>query len=57
MTGRRAKLEAMAREREPLYAALADLTVPGEAASGAVFAHARQLLDAHWQRLPPSPAA
>lgn len=48
---RRARLEAMAERREPLYRALADLAVPGDD-EGIVAAGERGilLLDQHWQR-------
>lgn len=48
---RRAKLEAMAMQREPLYRDLADLAVPG-GDDGVIAAGDRGilLLDQHWQR-------
>ena len=50
---RRARLQAMAEIREPIYRELADLAIPG-AHGGAVAASERciDLIDRHWQRSP-----
>ncbi|MGH8192111.1 MAG: shikimate kinase [Rhodanobacteraceae bacterium] len=50
---RRERLEELAREREPLYRELADLTVHGGGESCRhAAARAATLLEQHWQRLP-----
>jgi shikimate kinase len=50
---RHERLHAMALVREPLYQALADLTVPGEHGSvGAASERCIALIDHHWQRAP-----
>lgn len=50
---RRERLEAMARARDPLYAGIADLSVPSHAHTPAHAAeHAAQLLEAQWIRSP-----
>ena len=55
---RRARLQAMAAAREPIYRELADLAVPGHHGSvNAASERCVALLDRHWQRLPPSPSA
>ncbi|HLI17109.1 MAG TPA: shikimate kinase AroK [Rhodanobacteraceae bacterium] len=52
---RRARLEQLARERDPLYRELADLAVTsaGESCQHAA-ARIAALLDRHWQRVPAS---
>jgi shikimate kinase len=55
---RRGRLEALAREREPLYAEVADLAVDGgRDGSRAASERLAELLDVRWQRLPPASAA
>lgn len=47
---RRARLEAMAAIREPLYRELADLALPAIHGIAAIKAQAIALIDQHWQR-------
>ncbi len=47
---RRARLEAMAAIREPLYQATADLVLPAAHGVAASAAQAIALIDRHWQR-------
>lgn len=47
---RRARLEAMAAIREPLYRATADLALPATHGLAAIGAQAIALIDQHWQR-------
>jgi shikimate kinase len=51
---RRARLEQMARERDPLYRDLADLAIPsaGESCQQSATRIAT-LLEQHWHRTPP----
>lgn len=50
-TDRRARLEHLAAERDPIYRRLADLIVPGDARScRAAVERAAGLLDKHWRR-------
>jgi len=59
-TDRRARLEAMAAIREPLYRDTADLALPAIHDITANCTHAIALIDRHWQRHPhptSSPAA
>jgi shikimate kinase len=49
-TDRRARLEAMAAVREPLYRGTADLALPGFHGIPAICAQAVALIDRHWQR-------
>jgi shikimate kinase len=52
-TDRRARLETLARERDPLYRELADLAISQTESSGRQAAtHIAGLLEHHWQRLP-----
>ena len=55
---RRARLEELARERDPLYRELADLAVPsaGESCAHAA-ARIATLLEQHWQRAPAKASA
>jgi shikimate kinase len=55
---RRGRLDALAREREPLYAEVADLAIEGgHDGSGAASERVAELLDARWQRVSPASAA
>jgi shikimate kinase len=55
---RRARLEVLAREREPLYAAIADLSFEGDGSGpGPASERLAEALDGRWQRLPPASAA
>ncbi|BFI95317.1 MAG: shikimate kinase AroK [Rhodanobacter sp.] len=49
-TDRRARLEAMAAAREPLYRELADLALPAVHGIAAISRQAIALIDQHWQR-------
>jgi shikimate kinase len=55
---RRGRLEALAREREPLYAEVADVAFEGgRLGAGAASERVAALLDAQWRRSPPASAA
>lgn len=49
-TDRRARLEAMAAIRDPLYRGTADLALPAIHGIAAIGTHAIALIDRHWQR-------
>jgi shikimate kinase len=52
-TDRRERLEAMARERDPIYRDMADLSVAsGDDSPAGAAARVAKLLERHWTRLP-----
>jgi shikimate kinase len=57
-TDRRARLEAMAAIREPLYRETADLVLPSTHGVTAIHTQAVALIDQNWRRHPlPSPSS
>ncbi|MCE5234285.1 MAG: shikimate kinase [Mizugakiibacter sp.] len=55
---RRERLDALNRERDPLYRALADLIVPGRRETvQSACERTAELIDAHWRRLAPTEVA